>query len=67
MGGLHYKLQELELQVSGRDEKGQYIGEKNRDDAQKLLLGNQNFDDCRSYGIVYKILSDLGLASKGLF
>lgn len=62
--GLHYKLQELELQVSGRDNKGQYVGEKNRDDAQKLLLGNQKFDDCRSYEIVLKILSDLGLATK---
>ena len=62
--GLHYKLQELELQVSGRDEKGQYIGEKNRDDAQKLLLGNQNFDDCRSYEIIYKILFDLGISTK---
>lgn len=62
--GLHYKLNELELQVSGRDEKGQYIGEKNRDDAQKLLLGNKKFDDCRSYGIIFKILSDLGLDDK---
>lgn len=39
---LHYKLKEQELQVSGRDEKGQYIGEKNRDDAQKLLLVYQS-------------------------
>lgn len=59
--GLYYKLQELELQVSGRNKEGKYIGVKNRDDAQKILTGNINFDDCRSYGIVYNILSKLGL------
>ena len=59
--GLHYTLQELELQVSGRNVNGEYIGVKNRDDAQRLLLGNRNFDDCRGYGIVAKILSKLGL------
>lgn len=59
--GLHYKLQELELQVSGRNTNGEYIGVKNRDDAQRLLIGNKNFDDCRGYGIVTKILTDLGI------
>ncbi len=59
--GLHYKLKELEVQVSGRLSTGEYIGEKNRDDAQKLLLGNNEFDDCRGYEIVVKILKFLGL------
>ncbi len=59
--GLHYKLQELELQVSGRNKNGKYIGAKNRDDAQRILLGNNSFNDCREYDIVYKILSILGL------
>lgn len=62
--GLHYKLKELELQVGGRNTDGKYIGEKTRDDAQKLLLGNQKFDDSRSYGIVYNILNDLGLSKE---
>lgn len=62
--GLHYKLQELELQVSGRNTNGEYIGIKNRDDAQRILIGNNNFDDCREYGIVTKILSKLGLAKE---
>ena len=62
--GLHYKLKELELQVSGRDDKGKYIGEKNRDDAQKLLIGTQSFNDFRDYGIVFKILSDLDLLNE---
>lgn len=62
--GLHYKLKELELQVSGRNTNGKYIGEKNRDDAQKILIGNNKFDDCRSYDIVVKILSYLGLSKE---
>lgn len=62
--GLHYKLQELEIQVSGRNKDGKYIGIKNRDDAQKILIGNKTFDDFRSYGIVYKILCMLKLESE---
>lgn len=41
--GLHYKLAELELQVSGRDQEGKYVGEKSRDEAQKILTGNKSF------------------------
>lgn len=59
--GLHYKLKELELQVSGHDSTGKYVGIKNRDEAQKLLIGNNDFNDFRSYGIIKKILSSLGL------
>lgn len=62
--GLFYKLKELELQVSGRDEKGKFIGKKNRDEAQNYLAGNVKFDDLRSYGIISKILSELGLFSE---
>ena len=36
--GLNYKLKELELQVSGRTQNGNFVGIKNRDDAQKILL-----------------------------
>lgn len=59
--GLHYKLKELELQVSGHNENGEYIGEKNRDDAQKILIGNIKFNDFRGYGIIAKILKFLDL------
>lgn len=59
--GLHYKLQELELQVSGRLQGGEYIGQKDRDSAQKILLNFKNFHDNRSYAIVYDILKNLGL------
>ena len=59
--GLFYKLKELELQVSGRDESGKFVGQKSRDEAQNLLLGNHKFDDLRSYDIIVKILDLLGL------
>lgn len=62
--GLFYKLKELELQVSGRTDKGKFIGKKNRDEAQNFLLGNSQFDDLRSYGIIYKIFDELGLVSQ---
>lgn len=62
--GLFYKLKELELQVSGRNENGKFIGKKNRDEAQKFLLKNSKFDDLRSYGIIYKIFNELGLLSE---
>jgi len=59
--GLHYKLKELELQLSGRMQDGKYIGIKNRDEAQKIILGHDEFKDNRSYEIVYNILEQLGL------
>lgn len=62
--GLFYKLKELELQVSGRTENGKFIGKKNRDEAQRFLAGNTQFDDLRSYGIIYKIFNELGLISE---
>ena len=59
--GLHYKLKELELQVSGRMQSGEYVGKRDRDSAQKLLLDVSDFHDNRSYAIVAKILKALSL------
>ena len=42
--GLHYKLKELELQVNGRDTNGKFIGCKDRNDAQKIILNKDVFD-----------------------
>lgn len=58
--GLFYKLKELELQLSGKTQDGKYIGIKNRDEAQKILLGNNKFKDNRSYEIIANILKILG-------
>lgn len=57
--GLHYKLKELELQVSGRTQNGEYVGKKDRDSAQKMLLDVHNFRDNRSYEIVAEIFKKL--------
>ena len=59
--GLQYKLKELELQVSGCMQNGEYIGKKDRDTAQKLLLNVSDFCDNRSYEIVAKILKELSI------
>ena len=62
--GLHYKLNELELQVSGRTPNGEFLGVKNRDDAQKILVGNKEFEDFRGYDIISQILTFLKLQKK---
>ena len=62
--GLHYKLQELELQVSGRMVSGEFVGKKNRDEAQKILINTSEFKDNRSYEIIYNIFKQLGLSDK---
>lgn len=59
--GLHYKLKELELQVNGRDTNGKFVGYKDRNDAQKLILNKEKFEDKRSYKIIVSILKELGL------
>lgn len=59
--GLHYKLKELELQVSGRTPQGEYVGKKDRDSAQKMLLDVHKFCDNRGYEIVAKIFKKLGI------
>lgn len=59
--GLFYKLKELELQMSGKTQDGNYVGIKNRDEAQKILLGNKSFKDNRNYEIIAQILMLLGL------
>lgn len=57
--GLHYKLKELELQVSGRMQNGEFVGKQDRDSAQKMILSVNDFCDNRSYGIVAKIFKKL--------
>lgn len=62
--GLHYKLQELELQVSGRVQNGNFIGKKDRDTAQQIILKDLNyksFIDNRNYDIIYHVLDKLDL------
>ena len=62
--GLFYNLKELELQVSGRLPSGEYIGKKNRDDAQKALINTNEFKDNRGYEIVSDIFKQLGVENK---
>lgn len=50
--------------MSGRTEEGKFIGKKNRDEAQSFLAGNAQFDDLRSYEVIYKIFNELGLISE---
>lgn len=59
--GLHYKLKELELQVNGRDVLGRFIGCKDRNEAQKIILKKDKFEDKRSYKIIIDILKALDL------
>lgn len=59
--GLHYKLKELELQVNGRDISGKFIGCKDRNEAQKIILKKEKFEDKRSYKIIIDILKSLNL------
>ena len=59
--GLHYKLKELELQVSGRMPNGEYVGKLDRDSAQKKLLNVKKFCDNRNYEIIAKILKKLSI------
>lgn len=62
--GLHYKLKELELQVNGRDDSGKFIGYKDRNEAQRLLLKNEKFEDKRDYSIIKTVLTEIGIADK---
>ena len=64
--GLFYKLKELELQVSGRKDSGEYIGKKSRDDAQKIITNSQEFHDNRSYEIIDIIFKQLKLKEKNI-
>ena len=59
--GLHYKLKELELQVNGRDVSGRFIGCKDRNEAQRIILKKEKFEDKRSYKIIINILKELNL------
>lgn len=62
--GLFYKLKELELQVSGRLPSGEFIGKKDRDEAQKTLINTNEFKDNRGYGIISDIFKQLGINDK---
>ena len=62
--GLFYKCKELEIQVNGRNQNGEFIGKLNRDDAQRYLIKTDKFEDKRSYDLICKILKDLKLQSK---
>lgn len=62
--GLHYKLRKLELQVNGRDISGKFIGCKDRNEAQKIILKKERFEDKRSYKIIADILKELTLYDK---
>lgn len=62
--GLPYKLEELELQVNGRENSGKYIGHKDRNEAQRILLKNEKFEDRRDYFIIRNIITELGLLKK---
>ena len=65
--GLFYKHQELELQVSGRNAKGEFVGIHDRDAAQEYLTGNKKFNDVRKYDIIKKIFIDLNIANKKFY
>lgn len=65
--GLFYKHQELELQVSGRNAKGEFVGIHDRDAAQEYLTGNEKFNDVRKYDIIKEILIDLNIANKKFY
>lgn len=62
--GLFYKLQELELQLTGRMPNGKRVGVKTRDEAQKILLNSDKFNDIRDYSFIKEILTSLGLESE---
>lgn len=61
--GLFYKTQELELQVSGRNIKGEYVGEKSIEEAYKYILGPDATLDIRDYSCLHEIFTELHLLS----
>lgn len=65
--GLHYKLKELDLQVVGRMPNGEFVGPLDRDNAQKVLLNQNEFRDNRNYEIINKILTMLGINKNRFF
>jgi len=59
--GLFYKIKELELQVSGIDPSGEYIGEKSIHEASEYLLGSSQGLDKRNYTSFNMIFEELRL------
>ena len=61
--GLFYKLKELELQVNGYNQKGEYIGKKDRNSAF-FEINKKEFVDIRKYYIIKNIFNSLGIINK---
>lgn len=59
--GLEYKCKEVELQVNGRIQQGDFIGFKDKESAQTYLTKTNHYNDLRRYGIVMNIMKKLGL------
>ena len=59
--GIEYKFGELELQVNGRIQSGEFVGYKDKEEAQKFLMHSDDFQDLRKYVIVPSIIKALGL------
>lgn len=59
--GLFYKAQELQIQVSGFDPAGSYIGQKTVHDASEYLLGKGQVLDKRRYTALARIFKETAL------
>lgn len=64
--GIEYKFKELELQVNGKNQSGEFVGIKDKEEAQKYIMNTTNFTDIRKYNIIYNIIKDLGLINNKL-
>lgn len=60
--GIEYKLKELELQVNGRLQDGSFIGERDKEEAQKYIMNTTEYVDARKYNVVYNVLKLIGLS-----
>lgn len=60
--GLHYKAQELQLQIHGTTPDGTFVGKKDIYEASKLLTGSSDVDR-RSFSVLKKIFSSLNLGN----
>ena len=58
--GIFYKLKELELQVGGHNQKGFFVGKKDRNDAF-YEINHKKFTDSRKYYVIKNIFSELGI------
>jgi len=58
--GLCYKARELQLQVKGRDQSGEFVGKKTIGQAAEMLLGSTKVD-IRKFSFLKNIFDKLGL------